>query len=103
MTVIENFALRFVSHVSVDRRCDDRTVAEKGLNETEIDPLFEKHRRNRVPEDVRCDFFDSRCLRVSLQGHSDRLLGKSPSESIGEKEFTWVSLYRLNPEVCDEG
>ncbi len=103
MAVTQNFALRFVSDVSVDRRCDDRTVAEEGLNETEIDPLFEEHCRNRVPEDVRCDCFDSGCFRVPLQCHSDRLLGKSPSESIGEKEVAWISLYRLNPEVGDEG
>lgn len=91
MTKIENLALRFVSHMSVDRGCDDRTVPKKGLNEAEIDPLFEQHRRNRVPEDVRCDFVDSRCFCVSLQSHSDRLLGKPSSESVRKKEVAWIS------------
>jgi hypothetical protein len=74
MAVIEDFALGLVVNVGVDGCGYDGAVPEEGLDEAEVDALFEEHRGDGVPEHMRREFFEPGRFRVSLQSNPNGLL-----------------------------
>lgn len=102
MSVIKDFALRFVIHVGVDRRRDDRAVTEKGLDEAKVDPLLQEHGGDGVPEYVRRDFLKASGLGVTSQRHPDRLLGKASAEAIGKEKRVGGTRWPLTSDKRDE-
>jgi len=71
MAVVEDFSLRFVVYVGVNRCRNYRTVSEKGLDEAKINALLEQHGGDGVPEHVRCDLFEPGRFGMTAQRYPD--------------------------------
>jgi hypothetical protein len=77
-------------------------MAEKRLDEAQIDALLEKHGSDRMPEQVWRNFAKIRCPGVALQRHSDGLFRESSPKAVPEKICVGTLSRFLSAQVSDQ-